>query len=215
MSTGPQFWDTGLLTLLGLHPSTNSFLSSLPFHVKDLPLNDLFLIFSSVGLIFNIISATHNVYLSLPAASRSPVHLLKPLSRLSPWIIHTAAMVSWLHARESLLLRTTLFIPFTIFWGLSFAHHVQILILSHLTKSPFPSVYKHPLLLLSIAGAVDARFGIVQSSEKRTHDAIFACVGIAALVYAHFVWEVVGDICAFYDIKYVPSLPFSFPLLRR
>ncbi|GAA5868711.1 hypothetical protein JCM8547_003791 [Rhodosporidiobolus lusitaniae] len=198
---GPEFWDTGLLTLLGIHPSTNSFLSSLPFRVKDLPINDFFLVFSAIGLAFNIVSATHNVYLSLPAESRTPLNLIKPLTRLSPWLIHTAAMVSWLHARESLLLRTTLFLPFAIFWGLSFAHHVQILILSHLTKSPFPSVWKHPLLLLSILGAVDARVGIVQTSDERTHNALLACVGIAALVYAHFVWEVVGDICAFYDIN--------------
>ncbi|GAA6037966.1 hypothetical protein JCM8097_009513 [Rhodosporidiobolus ruineniae] len=199
---GPQFWDTGVLSLLGVHPSDHPILSSLPFRIKDLPLNDLFLTFSAIGLVFNIVSATHNVYLSLPAKSRNPTHLLKPLSRLSPWVVHTAAMLTWLHARESLLLRTTLFHPFALFWGLSFAHHVQILILAHLTKSTFPSVYKHPLLLLSILGALDARvFRIVQTTEERTHDTVLACLAVAFVVYGHFVWEVVGDICAFYDIN--------------
>ncbi|GAA5884481.1 hypothetical protein JCM6882_005268 [Rhodosporidiobolus microsporus] len=198
---GPQFWDTGVLSLLGLSPSSHPILSQLPFRLKDLPLNDLFLSFSTIGLLFNIFSAFHNIYLSLPAASRSPLHLLKPISRLSPWALHTAAMVSWLHARESLLLRTTLFHPFAIFWGLAFAHHVQLVILSHLTKSPFPAAWKHPLLLLSILGAVDAQVGVVQTSEERTHNVVLACVGIAFLVYAHFVWEVIGDICAFYDIN--------------
>ncbi|BGP14538.1 hypothetical protein JCM10213_001886 [Rhodosporidiobolus nylandii] len=198
---GPQFWDTGVLSLLGIHPSSYPILSSLLFRLKDLPLNDLFLVFSAIGLLFNIVGATHNVYLSLPAKSRSPLHLLKPLTRLTPWLLHTAAMVSWLHARESLLLRTTLFIPFTLFWGLAFAHHVQLLILAHLTKSPFPAAWKHPLLLLSMLGAVDARLGLVQTTEERTHHVVLACLALAVVVYSHFVYEVIGDICAFYDIN--------------
>ncbi|BGP30717.1 hypothetical protein JCM10296v2_002474 [Rhodotorula toruloides] len=197
---GPQFWDTGVLTALGLHPSTNSLLASLPFQVKDLPINDLFLCFSAIGLLFNIVAAIHNVYLSLPAESRNILHLFRPLTRLSPYIIHTAAMLSWLHSRERLLLRTTLFISFALFWGISFAHHVQLLILAHLTKSPFPAAWKHPLLLLAVLAAVDAHFGIVQTDEASVKHTVLACLAIGFLVYAHFVWEVIGDICAFYDI---------------
>lgn len=43
------------------------------------------------------------------------------------------------------------------------------------------------------------------------------CLAVAGLVYAHFVYEVVGDICEFYDIKLVevfpptPTLSISFP----
>ncbi|GAA6061052.1 hypothetical protein JCM10212_000095 [Sporobolomyces blumeae] len=199
---GPEFWDTGILTVLGISPS------SLPFHVKNLPLNDFFLLFSSVGLVFNIITATHNVYLSLPASSRTPASLAKPLSRLSPWIIHTAAMLTWLFAKEAIVLRTTLFLPFAFLWGISFAHHVQLLILAHLTKSKFPAAWKHPLLMLSIVASVDANLptwvgidSVVQSSDERTKATVFACLAIALVVYSHFVWEVVGDICAFYDIK--------------
>ncbi|GAA5839695.1 hypothetical protein JCM5353_006664 [Sporobolomyces roseus] len=201
---GPQFWDTGVLTLLGLSPS------SFPFPIKNLPLNDMFLCFSTIGLFFNIITATHNVYLSLPASSRTPASILKPLFRLSPWIIHTSAMLTWLYAKESTLLRTTLFIPFAFTWGLSFAHHVQLLILAHLTKSKFPAAWKHPLLLLSILGSLDANksriFGgsstsWIQSTEERTKNTVLVCLGLALVVYSHFVYEVIGDICAFYDIN--------------
>ncbi|GAA6005227.1 hypothetical protein JCM11491_002627 [Sporobolomyces phaffii] len=203
-SQGPQFWDTGVLTLFSLSPS------DLPFPVKNLPLNDLFLLFSTIGLVFNIITATQNVYKSLPAASRSPISILKPLSRLSPWVIHTTAMLTWLHAKESTLLRTTLFIPFAFTWGLSFAHHVQLLILAHLTKSKFPAAWKHPLLLLSILGSLDANksriFGgssssWVQTTEERTKNTVLACLAVAFVVYSHFVYEVIGDICTFYDIN--------------
>ncbi|GAA5868901.1 hypothetical protein JCM16303_000300 [Sporobolomyces ruberrimus] len=201
---GPQFWDTGVLTLFGLSPS------DFPFPIKNLPLNDLFLAFSTIGLVFNIITATKNVYHSLPPANRSPLSILKPLSRLSPWLIHTTAMLTWLHAKESTLLRTTLFIPFAFTWGLSFAHHVQLLILAHLTKSKFPAAWKHPLLLLSILGSLDANksriFGgssssWIQSNEERTKNTVLVCLGLALAVYSHFVVEVIGDICAFYDIN--------------
>ena len=172
----------------------------------------MFLCFSTIGLVFNIITATHNVYLSLPASSRTPSSILKPLSRLSPWIIHTTAMLTWLYAKESTLLRTTLFIPFAFTWGLSFAHHVQLLILAHLTKSKFPAAWKHPLLMLSILGSLDANksriFGgssssWIQSTEERTKNTVLVCLGLALIVYSHFVYEVIGDICAFYDIKSV------------
>ncbi|GAA6051633.1 hypothetical protein JCM3770_001203 [Rhodotorula araucariae] len=198
---GPEFWDTGIFTLLGIDAAANPILSALPFHVKNLPLNDCFLLFSAVGLFFNIVSATHNVYLSLPAKSRNLATLVRSVTRLTPWVVHTAAMVSWLHAREDLLLRTTLFFPFALFWGISFAHHVQLLILAHLTKSPFPAAWKHPLLILSVLGAVDARLGLVQTSHERVKHVVLACLALAIVVYGHFVWEVIGDICAFYDIN--------------
>ncbi|GAA5892588.1 hypothetical protein JCM5296_006169 [Sporobolomyces johnsonii] len=208
--TGPEFWDTGVLTLLGLS-SSSSPLSSLPFRVKDLPLNDLFLVFSAIGLVFNIVTATHNVYLSLPSSSsRTPLSLIRPLSRLSPWVVHTAAMLAWLHAKEPALLRTPLFIPFAAVWGITFAHHVQLLILAHLTKSRFPAAWKHPLLLVSVLGAIDANagtlFGVeggswIQKDDERVKHTVLACFALAVIVYAHFVWEVVGDICAFYDIN--------------
>ena len=184
----------------------------------------MFLCFSTIGLVFNIITATHNVYLSLPASSRTPSSILKPLSRLSPWIIHTTAMLTWLYAKESTLLRTTLFIPFDFTWGLSFAHHVQLLILAHLTKSKFPAAWKHPLLMLSILGSLDANksriFGgssssWIQSTEERTKNTVLVCLGLALVVYSHFVYEVIGDICAFYDIKSVPfPLPYDHYYLK-
>ncbi|GAA6003143.1 uncharacterized protein JCM10292_002889 [Rhodotorula paludigena] len=215
---GPEFWDTGVLTVLGLHPSTNDYLASLPFHIKDLPLNDCFLVFSAIGLFFNIVSATHNVYLSLPASSRNIASLVKPVTRLTPWAAHTAAMVSWLWSREALLLRTTLFLPFALFWGIAFAHHVQLLILAHLTKSPFPAAWKHPLLILSALAAADARVELVQTSDERVKQTVLVCLGLGIVVYAHFVWEVIGDICAFYDIncltikrKPAPGQPGAHP----
>ncbi|POY72449.1 hypothetical protein BMF94_4275 [Rhodotorula taiwanensis] len=198
---GPGFWDTGVLSLFGLHPSTNDFFASLPFHIKDLPLNDFFLCFSSVGLLFNIYAALKNIYVAMPAASRSLSSLIKPMTRLSPFVSHTLAMLAWVHAREKLLLRTTLFIPLALFWGIASAHHVQLVILAHLTKSPFPSALYHPLVLVSVTAALDAHFKVFQTSDERVKQAVLGCLAVAFVVYSHFVYEVIGDICAFYDIN--------------
>ncbi|BGP54451.1 hypothetical protein JCM8202v2_002031 [Rhodotorula sphaerocarpa] len=198
---GPGFWDSGLLTLLGLHPSSNDFLASLPFAVKDIPLNDFFMCFSAVGLLCNIYAALQNIYVALPAETRTLGSLFKPLTRLSPFVAHTLAMLAWVHAREQLLLRTTLFIPLALFWGIASAHHVQLVILAHLTKSPFPSALYHPLVLVSVVAAVDAHVEVFQSSDERVKQAVLGCLAVGFVIYSHFVYEVIGDICAFYDIN--------------
>lgn len=164
------------------------------------------MIFSTLGLLVNILNSTMNVYHSLPAATRTPSSILKPLTRLIPYALHTLSMTVWLAAQQEIL-HTTLLIPFFIFWGITFAHHVGLLILAHLTKSPFPASWKHPLLLLSMLGAMDAnasRFGY-RSFGHGDHESVkwtvSMCVVAATVVYGHFVWEVVGDICEFYDMK--------------
>ena len=206
---GPSFWDQGVVTLSGL----NSIPLVAALKIKDLPLNDLFMILSTIGLLVNILTSTSNVYHSLPASTRTYSSIYKPLTRLFPYAVHTIAMISWLAAQEEIL-HTTLLIPFFIFWGITFAHHVGLLILSHLTKAPFPSLYKHPLLLLSILGSLDANAWRVGRSSlgHEDHESVkWTVVGgvvVATFVYGHFVWEVVGDICEFYDIKLVPSLSF-------
>lgn len=169
-------------------------------------MNDLFMILSTIGLLVNILTSTSNVYHSLPSATRTYSSIFKPLTRLFPYAVHTLTMTSWLAAQPEIL-HTTLLIPFFIFWGITFAHHVGLLILSHLTKAPFPSLWKHPLLVLSIIGSLDAnaeRFGKeswAHGNHEKVKWTVVTGVVVATVVYAHFVWEVVGDICDFYDMK--------------
>lgn len=162
---------------------------------------DLFLSLSTVGLLVNIFTSAHNVLRSLPPP-HSPTSLLTPLTRLTPWVLHTLFQVLWLALLpSSFLLSRPSLLAFLVFWGTAFAHHVGLLILAHLTKSEFPAAWKHPLLALSALGALDAWGGWVQSSERATERVVLAAVVLAALVYAHFVVDVVGDICEFYNIK--------------
>lgn len=166
----------------------------------------MFLVFSTGGLFINVLTSTRNVYRSLPPSSRS---ILKPLSRLFPYLLHTTSMLLWLRAQPEIL-HTELLIPFTIFWGISFAHHVGLLILAHLTKDRFPIWWSHALLLLSILGSVDANWeriggsgskGWAHANHERVVWTVGVCVAVSIGVYAHFVIDVVGDICDFYNIK--------------
>jgi hypothetical protein len=50
--SGPSFWDKGILTLTGL--SRTDIVQR--HHIKDLPLNDLFLVFGAIGLVGNIVA---------------------------------------------------------------------------------------------------------------------------------------------------------------
>ncbi|KAK4053532.1 hypothetical protein OIV83_001700 [Microbotryomycetes sp. JL201] len=205
---GPQFWDQGILTVTGLErvPAIAN------LGLKNIPVNESFLLFSAVGLLFNIVAAAKNVYAAMPNKNKTPLSLVRPLARLSPFILHTTVMVLWLGAFQDDVLHTTLLIPFMFFWGLSFAHHVQLLILSHLTSSSFPAWWKHPLLVLSMLGAIDANapkwfkaYGIdesfVQTSPERVKHTILSALGIALIVYGHFAITVINDICDFYGIK--------------
>lgn len=174
----------------------NSLVKSL--HVKNLPLNECFLLFSLVGLFFNILSAAANVSASLPSVRAQT--MARPLARLLPLIVHTTAMISWL-ANSGAILGTLTLVPFLLFWGVSFAHHVGMLILAHLSASRFPPVYMHPMLILAILGAVDAKRGLVQGHLASAETVVGVCLVLSVLVYGHFVWEVIGDICEFYDIN--------------
>lgn len=191
---GPSFWDTGILSFLGI--KSNSLVESLP--IKDLPLNECFLLFSLVGLLFNIVSAAANVSASLPSVRANS--MIRPLGRLLPYTVHTTAMIYWLAHAHSILGTVTL-VPFLLFWGVSFAHHVGMLILAHLSSSRFPAVYKHPNLVLALLGAIDAKRGYVQRNLASEQTVVGLCLVFAAAVYGHFVWEVIGDICEFYDIN--------------
>ena len=50
-------------------------------------------------------------------------------------------------------------------------------------------------------GALDAKRGYVQGNLASEETVIGGCLAFSALVYGHFVWEVIGDICEFYDIN--------------
>ncbi len=78
-----------------------------------------------------------------------------PALGLLPLVVQVAANVLWISARSSrILVDARTFLPFCCFWGLAFAYNVGVLIVSHVTKAPFP--YWNAALVWSVLGALDA-----------------------------------------------------------
>ena len=160
---GPAFWDQRLGAffpfLSHLPPKVHVPLLATPLH--DLPLNVAFMILAGLGLGFNIITSYHNVRKSRRATNsrdkETHESVFRPLLLLLPFLFSPSAHLLWLSqstSASSSLLHSPLFLPFICAWGLQFAHQVGRMILSHVTKMPFPMWDN--LWLVTLVGAVDA-----------------------------------------------------------
>lgn len=107
-SSGPTFWDQGILTVLSL--------DHLPLvaqlRIKNLPLNECFLVFGACGLVYNIAGSYTNVY---KAARKKGKSVLEPLLGLLPFVVNATANVLWLNASD--VIRTKHLLPFATYWG--------------------------------------------------------------------------------------------------
>lgn len=196
---GPTFWDRKFLTITRLE--------HIPIfqNVPNLPLNECFMIFGLLGLVFNIIVSYLNVRHATKAAGKPSV---RPLLLLFPFVIPAAVQVAWLSQPEinhSAVIRSAAFVPFLCAWGLQFAHQVGRMILAHVTSSPFP--YWDWMWIWSIIGAVDAnlphilgRPPILQSSIYNTTIFVYLTLTISFFVYARFCSLVINDITEYLGI---------------
>jgi ethanolaminephosphotransferase len=146
---GPSFWDTGILDATGL-----IHVSGLSKIVPNMALNESFMVFGAVGLLFNISTSYGNVLRAKQAAKQPTI---APLVGLLPFVAFSAQNALWLWLSEksegSSILDSAAFLPFACAWGLQFAHAVGRMILAHITKTPFPMF--DAVTFVSIAGAAD------------------------------------------------------------
>ena len=158
LTTGPSFWDQGVVTYLGI----GNLVPSIP----DIPLNELFMYFAAVGLAFNIFTSYLNVYFathspnSSPSSSSSKSSLApyKPFLRLLPFPLSISIHIFWLSApspASSTILHSPLFVPHACAFGLQFAHQVGRMILAHLTKRKDMPFWEG-MWVLSIVAGLDA-----------------------------------------------------------
>lgn len=132
------------------------------------------------------------------------------LAGLVPFFITWLTIPIWCYLRPEILKEHIL--PFIFFIGVSFAYQVGLVIVAHLTKSPYP--YFNILLLPIFAGALDALGPFLQ--ERFGKDVlgwpsalgggsyviayVFGCLGLGIGVYGSFVVDVITNICGFLDI---------------
>ena len=232
---GPAFWDQPLGAffpfLYHLLPKVHVPFLAIP--LQDLPLNVVFMILAALGLGFNIITSYHNVRKSRRAADsrHKETHesVLRPLLLLLPFLFPTFVHLLWLSqsaSASSSLLHSPLFLPFICAWGLQFAHQVGRMILSHVTKMPFPMWDN--LWLVTLVGAADAclprllgmcvsffslslkhtlmhspcaySHPIIQYNTPRTAVLVFIALLASTFVYARFCYRVIRDVTEFLGI---------------
>ncbi|KAF8715619.1 hypothetical protein AX14_012562 [Amanita brunnescens Koide BX004] len=211
---GPAFWDQPLGAFLPflyhLPPKVHVPFIATPLH--DLPLNVVFMIVGALGLGFNIITSYHNVRKSrrAPNSRAKETHepTLHPLLLLLPFLFPPCAHLLWLSQSASAspsLLHSPLFLPFICAWGLQFAHQVGRMILSHVTKMPFPMWDN--LWLVTLVGVADASlptlFGIhpvIQYNTPRTAVFVYIALLASTFVYAGFCYRVIRDVTEYLGI---------------
>lgn len=132
------------------------------------------------------------------------------LAGLAPFFATSLAIPIWCYLRPEILEEHIL--PFIFFIGASFAYQVGLVIVAHLTKSPYP--YFNILLLPILVGILDSmgpllqeRFGkdvfgwpSVLGSGPYMIAYVFGCLGLSIGVYGSFVVDVITNICEFLDI---------------
>ncbi|GBE77604.1 Uncharacterized CDP-alcohol phosphatidyltransferase class-I family protein [Sparassis crispa] len=197
---GTTIWDTGFLTFSGLDK-----VPAIAEKVPDIGLNDLFMLFGTLGLAFNITISYINVYRSCVENKQGP---FQPLLLLLPFPVSVAIEVFWLASPsylDSAIINSPLFLPFLCAWGLQFAHQVSRVILAHLTKQPFP--WWDSMWIWSIVGAIDANMPLlfnlpplIQSTRFRTTIFVYVTLAVSFLSYARFCVLVIRDITNYLGI---------------
>ncbi|KAG2144675.1 CDP-alcohol phosphatidyltransferase-domain-containing protein [Suillus bovinus] len=197
---GPTFWDKKLLTFTRLNK-----IPQIVQHVPNIGLNESFMVFGAFGLAFNIISSYRNVIKATRSEGKSS---LKPLVYLLPFVISATLQILWLLSptyHDSAIIHSPLFLPFLCAWGLQFAHQVGRMILSHITRAPFP--LWNSLWLWNVVGVIDAqlpflidRSSLIQSTPKRTAVFIYLTLAVSFITYARFCALVIRDITEFLGI---------------
>ncbi|KAL0568840.1 hypothetical protein V5O48_013134 [Marasmius crinis-equi] len=206
---GPSFWDTGILTFLGLekYPPIKD------LGIPNIGLNESFMAVGAIGLAFNIINSYHNVRKASHPSSSSHSSTNKnraPLLGLLPFVISASIQVLWLShpaLSHSAIIYSPYFVPFLCAWGLQFAHTVGRMILAHVTSMPFPMW--NSIWVWSLVGALDVNlprilgegYGpIIQSTETRMGVFIWVTLAISVLAYGRFCYRVIGDITNYMGI---------------
>jgi ethanolaminephosphotransferase len=145
----------------------------------------------------------------------------KTLLGLLPFVLQTAINLLWLHSQPSLLNRHLL--PFMVYYGLSFAYLVGLLIVSHILKAPEVFPYWNILLFWSFLGFADSHINILtlglieqpifQKSEAGAVKFIWLSILVASVIYAYFVADVILDVCDYCGISSVFFLYLLDPML--
>jgi ethanolaminephosphotransferase len=187
---GPSIWLTTIQELFGLDDATSEI-------ATKGQLNHIMVILSAITLLYNILSSIYN---AVKAKKHSRKDLTYTLLGLVPYFAGSALAYLWLLASPTIL--TEYLVPFMLYTGITLGYIVGQIILAHVTDSKFPffSIVYIPLVLGVINAAFPALFDVEIIPTSHEYIYVYVCLGIAVLIYAHFAYSVIREICNFLDI---------------
>jgi hypothetical protein len=191
--TGPQFWHSGLIDLVGVRESVRDL--GLPPQLDDMTLNDAYLVFAAIGLFFNIHQASSHV---IAARRKQNKPLLPAVTQVLPFAFFYSTLLIWIWLSPSILYEHVL--PLATATGVSFAFTVGRMITAHVTNQSFP--LWNPLLLLPTVGILTHAIARYVDWNLRSVDfaTVWAGVGLSIGVYGCFIAEVIYEITSYLDI---------------
>lgn len=194
---GPAFWSLGYKSV---------FPNLFPF-LPDVPINVILLAFSQLVVLLNVISSFRNVYALVRSKNE---RFRNSLLRLLPYFPIPVIASAWFYLSPGALEHRFAFI--VLYLGLAFSFTVGRMIVAYVSKYRYPRT--NVILVpagLWVANLLLARItGFVLVSIEHEMTWIYGCLFYALAVYGHFAYDVIGDICSFFDIyclslKHPPS----------
>ncbi|KAJ9075300.1 hypothetical protein DSO57_1037420 [Entomophthora muscae] len=186
---GNATWAQSIRSLLGLSIGT------LPF-IPDVPVNKLIILFTWLVLSLNSVVSIYNAVFS-SGKKTGPSSLLG----LAPFLLASGLGYLWLLASPHIFV--TCLVPFIIFLGFTVAYNVGLIILAHLTKTPFP-FFNH-LYLFLIFGALNSnmpllfnRPALLQGPYEIAY--VYYCMAHSVAFYFYYSSSVINEICEYFDI---------------
>lgn len=209
---GGSLWQTPLQDIMGGR------IPGLPDFLQRMPLNNWYLVIGGLILGLNSIQSSLNV---VKARRSKNLPVGEALAGLLPFLSMATMVPIWLALRPVILREHLL--PFMFFLGACFAYQVGLIIVGHLTMSPFP--FFNILLLPIFAGMVDAAGPFLREytggiigwptalgSGQYEIAYVYLCMGLALGVYGSFMVDVIVNICDYLDIwcltikhQYIPA----------
>jgi len=163
------------------------------------------------GLIlgFNIIQSSRNV-IKVRRSKKLPIR--EALAGLIPFLALVTTAPIWLALRPIVLKEHLL--PFMFFLGATFAYQVGLIIVAHLTQSPFPFFNVMLLPIFIFIGMLDSMGPFLLHHTSGTIGwpsalgdghyqvgYVFLCMGLSFGIYGSFVVDVITNMCDYLDIS--------------
>ncbi|CAH1758822.1 13141_t:CDS:2 [Entrophospora sp. SA101] len=186
---GPQIWTKELHDVFGdLVPSF------IPANTTLIHVMLVAMLISS--FVIHVPGCLYNVYSECKAKDKS---FLATLPQLFAMALYSFCGYLWLSSPNSYILKNQHFILFTMTAGVVFGRIATKIILSHLTKIPFPmyTVLLIPLFLGAILTNCPRFFGTKEIlSETTEYLYLWAYFIFASIAYFHWAFLVINRFCA-------------------